>query len=44
MADQDLLDKLDKIADRLWWIAAWLFVIAVNSCEIGDKITNIAGK
>ena len=24
--------SLDIIADRLWWIAVWLFVMSINSC------------
>lgn len=24
-----------KFYDRLWWVAFWLYIIAMNTCDIG---------
>lgn len=32
---------MQEISDRLWWIALWLFIIMLNSCDIKEKIDTL---
>ena len=44
MKDDDVesfLNKIESIRNRLWWIALWLFIIAMNSCDIKDNLSKL---
>ena len=39
---EGFLEKVETIKDRLWWIALWIFIIAVNSCDISGYLKKVA--
>lgn len=36
--------RLEDIGDKLGWIGLWLFIIALNSCDIASSLKVLAGR
>jgi hypothetical protein len=39
--EKRFLKLLNDIYYRMWWIALWLFIIAINSCDIKDNLSKL---
>ena len=39
--EEKYLEILDKFYNRIWWIVLWLFIIAMNSCDIKEAVEKI---
>lgn len=35
---EEIKNTIVCVHNILWWIALWLFIIAMNSCDSGEKV------